>query len=364
MPDRNLADRDAGVGRVGRAAAWISAVCCLPYLVLKLLWTFDVPLGIDDRSVLDSSDWVAGNALMAVLQLVGLLLVLGLTRPWAWKVPRWLLLFPVWVGTGLLFEVAVGAVLMGAFSATSQTSGDSTDLGGIQAWVYVMVYAAFTGQGVALAIAFGSHVRARWGRLLAEPTGEVVARRMDSVRGRPQAHLAGLTEPAAALVAIAGIVSAYWAVGGSFGESAVQPDPTWPFHATGVVGAAAGAAGLLGLSGRWARHTRFWVPAGLAWLGSGTLAAFDGLMLVFFFLFGADGSGVGWGVTDTVIVTKVLVGVLAGAVGSIALAAAAKGDAAHTERPAPGERPPVDLPGGAPTPRGQAALARPPRPAT
>jgi hypothetical protein len=40
----------------------------LPYLVLKLLWTVDIPVGITDRSVLDSNDWVAGNALMAVIR--------------------------------------------------------------------------------------------------------------------------------------------------------------------------------------------------------------------------------------------------------------------------------------------------------
>jgi hypothetical protein len=36
-----------------------------------------VPVGIDDRSVLDRNDWVVGNALMTVVQLAGLLLVLG-----------------------------------------------------------------------------------------------------------------------------------------------------------------------------------------------------------------------------------------------------------------------------------------------
>jgi hypothetical protein len=67
--------RDPGVGRLGMAAAWISAVCCLPYLVLKVVWTVGLPLGITDRSLLDSNDWVAGNALMALIELSALLLV-------------------------------------------------------------------------------------------------------------------------------------------------------------------------------------------------------------------------------------------------------------------------------------------------
>jgi hypothetical protein len=83
MTDAKVPDRAAGVGRLGTAAAWISADCCLPYLALKVVWTLDLPVGISDRSVLDSGGWVAGNALMTVLQLAGLLLVLALTRrPW------------------------------------------------------------------------------------------------------------------------------------------------------------------------------------------------------------------------------------------------------------------------------------------
>ena len=52
---------------------------------------------------------------------------------------------------------------MGAFSASSQGAGEATDLGGIQPWVYVMVYSAFVGQGVALAIAFACHLRSAVG---------------------------------------------------------------------------------------------------------------------------------------------------------------------------------------------------------
>jgi len=156
----------AGVGRLGTIAAWISAVCCLPYLLLKVVWTLGIPVGISDRSVLDSSGWVAGNALMAGIELAGLLLVLALVWPRARRLPAWLLLFPVWVGTGLLFEVVVGAALMGLFSPAAEASGESTDLGGFQPWVFVLVYSSFAGQGVALAIAFACHVRARWGWLL------------------------------------------------------------------------------------------------------------------------------------------------------------------------------------------------------
>ena len=175
MTDVKVLNPTAGVGRLGTAAAWISAAACLPYLFLKLVWTLDLPVGVTDRSQLHSSEWVAGNAVMAVVQLVAVVLVLALVRPWSRRVPTWLLLFPVWVGTGLLFQVVVGsAIFLGLSSTASQESG--TDTGGIAPWVYVVVYAAFAVQGVALAIAFGCHVRARWGRMLGERTGDVLAR--------------------------------------------------------------------------------------------------------------------------------------------------------------------------------------------
>ncbi|HSL15003.1 MAG TPA: hypothetical protein VK962_01880, partial [Actinomycetota bacterium] len=317
--------RATGVGRLGTAAAWISAVCALPYLVLKVVWTLGMPVGISDRSLLQSSGWAAENALMAVIQLTGLLLVLALTRPGARRVPTWLLLFPVWVGIGLLFQVVVGAVLVALFSASSQGSSGGT--AGIQPWVFVMVYATFAGQGAALAIAFACHVRARWGRLLGARTGEVLARRTARVRSWPEDHLAEMAEAVAAMAVAVALVFGYWAAGGSFGLSGSQPHPSVGMQASQVVGAGVAVVGLLALTGRWGRGTRFWLPAALTWVGSGAMVAFDGFNLVInrlFVLFGMDTSGPGWSLIDTVLVIKVVIGVLAGTVGALALAAAAK----------------------------------------
>ncbi len=317
----------AGVGRLGTAAAWISAVCCLPYLVLKVVWTFGLPVGITDRSVLGIHGWAAANALMAGIELAGLLLVLALTRPWARRVPAWLLLFPVWVGTGLLFHVVVGAALAGLFPASSQASGGS--LGGIQPGVFVLVYASFAGQGVALAIAFACYLRARWGPLLGERTGQVIARRTARGRSWPENHLAEMAQAAAGLAVAVAAVFCYWAAGGSFGLSGAQPHPSWPLQASRVAGAVIAAAGLLGLAGRWGHQTRFWLPAALAWVGSGSLAAFDGLELMLnrlFFMSGSGASGPGWSLIDTVLVIEVVIGVLCAAVGALAVTSAARDD--------------------------------------
>ncbi len=327
MTDAKAPDRGAGVGRLGTAAAWISAACALPYLILKVVWTLGMPVGIADRSVLHSSGWVAGNALMAVIQLAGLLLVLALTRPWARRLPAWLVLLPAWVGTGLLFQVSVGAVLVGLFSPPSQASTGSTS--GIQPWVFVMIYSAFAGQGAALAIAFACHVRARWGRLLGERTGEVVARRKARVRSWPEDHLAEIAEAVAGMAVAVALVFAYWAAGGSFGLSGSQPHPSSALQASRLVGAVTAVVGLLGLAGRWGSQTRFWLPAALTWVGSGAVAAFDGLNLVvnqLFVLFGVGASEASWSLIDTILVIKVVIGVLAAAVGVLAVTAAAKDD--------------------------------------
>jgi len=316
------APQPGGVDRLGTAAAWISAVCCLPYLVLKVLWAFDVPVGITDHSLLHSKGWVAENAAMAVVQLTGLLLVLALTRPWARRVPGWLLLVPAWVGTGLLFQIAVGALLTVFFSSTSHAASAGT--GGIQPWVYVLVYASFAGQGAALAIAFACYIRARWSAPLDVRTGDVIARRTARVRSWPEKHLAQLAVTVAGLAVAMAVVCGYWAAGGSSGPSGALPDPPSAMQASRLAGAVTAVAGLLALAGRWGRGRRLWLPAALTWLGSGAMVAFDALVLVLFVVFRPEGAEAGWSLTDTLVAVKVIVGVLAAAVGVLAVTAAAK----------------------------------------
>ena len=226
---------------------------------------------------------------MAVIQLAGLLLVLALTRPWARRLPTWLA-FPVWVGTGLLFQVVVGAVLAGASSASGQ--GSKREHGRVPAVGVRDDLSSFAGQGAALAIAFGCHVRARWGRRAgranwrgrrqADRPGAVVA------GAPPDGHGGGRCR----MAAVVAVVCGYWAAGGSF-ESGALPDAPWGLQASRAIGAVTAAVGLLGLAGRWGRRSRVWLPAALTWVGSGAMAAFDGLGLTLFLLLGTDASADG-----------------------------------------------------------------------
>jgi hypothetical protein len=314
------------VRRLGTAAGWVAAVACLPYLILKLLWTLDIAVGITDRSVLDSSGWMAGNAMMAVVQLAGLVLVLTLIQPWSRRVPAWLVLFPAWLGTGLLFQVVVGVVFL-AGSAVSSDANLST--GSFQPWVFLVVYASFAAEGIALSIAFACHVQSRWGRTLALRTAAAVSMR-EASRGTeaapwPVAHVTAMAQALAVMCVAVAVGFGYWALGGSLGLPSIPSPAPLALQASRAAGAGIAAVGLLGLAGRVLQRTHLWVPAGLTWLGSGAMTAFDGLVLTFSAVLpqlGVAAAGAGWGLTDTVHLVKVLIGVLTAAVGVIAFTAA------------------------------------------
>lgn len=315
------------MGRLGVAAAWLSAGCALPYLFIKVAWAVGVPVGVTDRGLLNDPGWVAANALMAVVELVGVLLVVVITRPWSLRLPAWLVLFPAWMGTGLLFLVVVASALTGLVASFG--GGTGIDPGGLRPWVFVLVYAGFTGQGVALAIAFGCYVRARWGRLLEARTGDVLA--------RPHAALAGAAVGLAVLAVVFVGVFGYWAAGGEHGLPTGSAHLPWENSAVRAVGALIAAAGMLGLSGRWGRRTRCWLPLTLAWVGSGSLAAFDGLNLVLGRLigFGFGGGASPWGLYDTVQVVEVATGVLAAAVAAAVITGASAARPGGTSAGAP-----------------------------
>jgi hypothetical protein len=195
--------------------------------------------------------------------------------------------------------------------------------------VFVVVYGGFAGQGLALAIAFACHVRARWGRLLGARTGELLTPRTARARSWPEHHLAEIAQAVAVMVVVMAVVFSYWAAGGSLGLSGAEPDAPWGMQASRAAGAVIAAVGLLGLARRWGQQTRVWLPAALTWLGSGALAGFDGFVVTLnelLVMVGADASEAGWRLIDTVVLIKVVIGVLAAAVGALAVIAAARED--------------------------------------
>lgn len=303
MTDAATLPRPAGMGRVGIAAAWASAVCCLPYLFIKVIWAVGVPVGITDTSMLDEPGFMASNAFMAVIELVGVGLVVAIARPWALRLPAWLLLLPAWTGTGMLLPIIVGVGLMGLVAPFTDDTG--TDWGGIRPWVYVLVYTGFAGQGIALAVAFACHVRTRWGRLLATRTEDALIR----LRPRRRAIVAGSAVVAAALAAVVTGVFGYWAGGGGSAESFDLP---WANYVGQACGSSLTVVGMVALVARWGHRKRLWLPVTLGWLGSGALVAdalfFTGLNQVL------APSRPAWNLLDTVRTLGAAAGLLAAVV--------------------------------------------------
>lgn len=71
------------------------------------------------------------NATTALAALVGILLGLAFSRPWGERLPAWLVVLPVWVGTGLLVPMVLLAPVLGpAAVARDQAAGPAP------AWSY------------------------------------------------------------------------------------------------------------------------------------------------------------------------------------------------------------------------------------
>jgi hypothetical protein len=151
------------------SAQWVSlrkiggygaAVAVTPYLVIKVAWTFGLVL---PNAEMGEPTWRAINATTAVLALGGILLGLAFSQPWGERLPAWIVLLPMWVGTGLLVPmVPLAPVLAPAAVTTDRATGASTTWSIEQIFVVV----SLVGVGLGLPIAFAGYVLARWPQAL------------------------------------------------------------------------------------------------------------------------------------------------------------------------------------------------------
>ncbi|MGV9309252.1 hypothetical protein ACWDLG_38280 [Nonomuraea sp. NPDC003727] len=245
----------AGIGRI--TAAIVAMAATLPYLTIKILWLTGRPVGVVDLSLMDSGAMTGLNAMTFGMDLVGLCLALAFTTRWGMRLPAWLVLLPIWVGTALLSKIVV------ALPLTLLIEGPGAFHGGpmVEGWVYLMVYGGFSLQGVGLTVAFALYARARW------PWAFRYGRARTAVAFQ---HVVGRGGLLVALVV--GAVDVYWACGGTAGlDPAVTAARNLPGSVVQALGGAlviAGAAGYLALL----RGHAWWSTA-VAWLGSGYLFA-------------------------------------------------------------------------------------------
>ncbi|MFB9907975.1 hypothetical protein [Allokutzneria oryzae] len=248
MPDRLRVTRLV----IGCAAA----LCTVPYLTLKILWLTGNGVGFVDSAVVSEPSMLVLNAVTAAMDIVAIVVALAFTQSWGMRLPAWLVVFPMWVGTGLLGVIAVAQPI-------SALGGEvSTGTGPVQPWVYTVVYSGFTAQGVLLGAAFLFYARTRWAVLF------VAGQAKSSGTRRLQIGLANLGSALAVGVAVVYLVRMVGLPLGMPAEALAHMN-----FAAGVSNAVYGLSALAGAVGVQlvVRGRSGWTPLVLAWVGSGGL---------------------------------------------------------------------------------------------
>lgn len=239
---------------------YVAVAAAVPYLVLKLLWLSGNPVGFTDPLLVRDRGLFWANLATAVLDLVAVLLALTFTHRWGMRVPAMLVVFPMWVGAGLLVPIVVAAPIATVLTAAGTAGRDATAVPTIEPWVFALVYIGFVVEGVALVGSFLLYVRRRWPGLVRR-------------RGAVPRLLREIAVGAAVIAALAGAAHLAWAFGATVGLPdrvlAERPAASGVFDATHGALAWAGAIGVLTLGGRLPP----WLPLALAWVGSASMFA-------------------------------------------------------------------------------------------
>lgn len=254
--------RHRSPGALRLAIAYLTCAACVPYLTLKTDWLFGGNIGVNDVGMMHSTKVVVVNAITVLLDATTILLALTFAYGWGRRLPSWLVVVPMWVGTGLLAPLALSLPLgtivqfaMGEGSPTSSASASALD-----PWVFAVVYGGFITQAVGLAIAFVLYARARWAEVFAMEARDVPASPADVMRGF-------LTWASVAPMVFAVVVDLYWAFGGDAGRRTELSTTQQVIQFVNAAIAFAGIAGALMLVRR--RSGRLIVPLIATWVGGG-----------------------------------------------------------------------------------------------
>lgn len=215
----------------------------LPYLLLKVAWLSGSRIGLNDPDFGDSAVMYAANAITLVLDLAAIVLALALVTEWGQRIPAPWVLFPAWVGTGLLAPIVLLVPVQMAMAAGSEATAPQEQA--IAGWVFTMVYSGFIWLGFFLLLGFVLHARERWG----------------ADWGRPVTRRA----PKAVGIAVLGLLALSAVL-----ETARVEDMT-VVSFVGNYAFYAAAALALWLCSRQAATAR-WLPLVLGWVSSGALA--------------------------------------------------------------------------------------------
>ncbi|WP_228694829.1 hypothetical protein [Amycolatopsis japonica] len=129
----------------------------LPYLTLKASWVTGGSLGLRDPSFVDSDLMLLANLATGGMDVVAVVLALAFTYSWGRRIPAPLVLFPIWIGTGLLAPIVLDLPVIVADLSTAQLAEMP-----LENWVWAVVYGGFAWQGILLLTAFVLYARDRW----------------------------------------------------------------------------------------------------------------------------------------------------------------------------------------------------------
>jgi hypothetical protein len=288
--------------RARRVAGYAGALAITPYLVIKVSWVLGALLHVlPIEKGFTLAGWVTLNVVTIGLAAAGIVLCLGLARPWGRRIPAAVVLVPSWIGAGLLVPMIPFIAVSSALGAATG-DGSSSDAAP-PSFEDVLIQVSFAGLGLCLAVALPLYLRERW------PDG-FVGRLDGRDRARNPLALLGL---AGALVVAA--VSTYWVAGGTLGLTHPGERVLMWRLLTGntALWALLGAVAVWLLVLRQPPRLPRWLPVALAWAVSGLLTAWSAWRLPFaaFLAFGS-GSTTVWPENLAVIAAVEVVGLGSG----------------------------------------------------
>ncbi len=232
-------------------ACYAAILGTFPYLTLKIAWLTGGTIGLTDPSFVHSRVLFVGNLITAAMDATAIVLAFALTYPWGRRIPVPFVLFPTWIGTGLLGPIVLVSPVIG-IDLFAIPKGELP----LQDWVWAVVYGGFTWQGIALVTAFVFYVRDRWPALR-------------SARFEPRVNW---------VVSIVAVCTAAlhlaWAFGSAF---ALVPGRTGNLSSH-VMDGVFGALTLLAV-GAAATTGRLWPRLVAVWIGTGSMFGWGAWML-------------------------------------------------------------------------------------
>ncbi|MFC9975009.1 hypothetical protein ACFVH6_29325 [Spirillospora sp. NPDC127200] len=320
------------------AVCALTILACVPYLALKLTWLAGGSVGWSDGSAPQDTALYAANAITMAMDAVAVAIVLAFTFPWGRRLPAWMVVIPMWVGTGLLAPIALGVPLGTALQRLAGSSPLAPAVGEetLEGWVFAVVYGGFSLQGIGLVTAFVLYARARWPHVFALRAADLPEGPTRPVQ-RTLAYAAAV--PAAGYAAM----ELLWSTGSALGrpDDGLLSTLTIAQRTVAAVSGLLALAAVAGLLALVHRRGRTVTALAAAWTGAGSAFAW-GLYSLLGTLGRPGETAAGTtAATNYVQLAALLGGLVMGLAGAFLLAEAsapgtgreAADDAGHSARP-------------------------------